>query len=133
VTQVPDHVCIGQLHVGQPIQAGGDPSTKPILELYYFRGGDIAVGIEDGPAGGQTLHRLSHIPLAQIFSYTIQVTGDGALAIGIDGASASFAIPRDFSGYGAYFKAGAYDQTTGVDPTVGAIVKFYALRVSHER
>jgi hypothetical protein len=133
VTQVPDHVCVGQLHVGQPIQVEGAPSTKPILELYYYRSGDIAVGIEDGAAGGQTIHSLSHVPLAQVFRYTIQVTGEGALTIAIDGKSASFTMPRDFSDYGAYFKAGAYDQSVGVDPTVGATVKFYALRVSHAR
>jgi hypothetical protein len=133
VTQVPDHVCIGQLHVGEPIQLEGGRSTKPILELYYYRSGDIAVGIEDGAAGGQTIHHLSHAQLAQVFRYTIEVTGDGVITIAIDGASASFTMPRDFSGYGAYFKAGAYDQSAGMDPTVGATVKFYALHVSHER
>src|SRR6185312_13205508 len=46
VTQVPNHVCVGQIHLG----SGG--STKPLLELFYYSNGDIKMGIEQTPAGG---------------------------------------------------------------------------------
>ena len=62
----------------------------------------------------------------------IQLTGDGAIALVVDGATSTFTMPAAFDGYGEYFKAGDYDQTAGTDATVGATVKLYALAVSHE-
>lgn len=131
VTQVPDHVCIGQIHIGSPIHAGLAPSTKPLLELYYYRDGSIEVGIEKSPEGGQTRHRLATVPLGKKFTYSIRLTGEGAIVITIDGQTSSFTMPAGFAGYGQYFKAGAYDQTAGPDGSAGATVKFYALAVAH--
>jgi hypothetical protein len=89
VVTVPDHVCIGQIHV----------------------------------------------PRGTKFRYEIALTGDGAggatIAITVGAAQRTFPMPSGFVGYGLYFKAGDYDQTVGTDPTVGAIVKFYALDVAH--
>lgn len=63
VIQVPDHVCIGQIHIGSAIEAGVAASTKPLLELYYYDTGDITLGIEDGPSGSQTAHPITNVPL----------------------------------------------------------------------
>jgi Alginate lyase len=131
VTEVPDHVCVGQIHLGTAIQAGLAASTKPLLELYYYATGAIQLGIENDPTGGQTSHPITNVPLGTPFSYTVQLTGDGTITLGIDGATTTFAMPASFNGYGQYFKAGDYDQTAGTDATIGATVKFYALQVSH--
>jgi hypothetical protein len=130
VVHVPDHVCVGQAHVGRPLRAGLAPSTKPLFELYAFANGDVALGIERGPDGGQTRHVVARVPLGARFSYRVSVSGT-ALALTVDDATATFALPAGFEGYGAYFKAGDYDQTAGPDGAVGATVKFYALSVTH--
>jgi hypothetical protein len=131
VTAVPDHVCIGQIHIGSAIEAGLASSTKPLLELYYYDSGDLTLGIEDSPSGSQTAHSVTNVPLGTRFSYTIQLTGDGTITLLINGESWSFTMPSSFDGYGEYFKAGDYDQTAGADASVGATVKFYSLQVSH--
>jgi len=132
VTRVPDHVCIGQVHCGTPLQAGVVATTKPLVELYYYANGDIKVGIENDPAGGQTTYPITNVPLGTRFSYAIQLLGDGTLNLTVNGSKRSFTVPSAFAGYGEYFKAGNYDQTNGGDSTVGAIVQFYALSVLHE-
>ncbi len=131
VVKVPDHVCVGQIHIGDAIQAGLPASTKPLLELYYHSNGDIVLGIEDSPSGNQTSHPITNVPLGTMFSYSIQLTGNGTITLAIDGTPSTFPMPSSFNGYGMYFKAGDYDQTAGSDATVGATVKFYALKVSH--
>jgi hypothetical protein len=131
VTQVPDHVCIGQIHIGTAIQAGLATSTKPLLELFYYADGDIQLAIENSPAGDQTAHAITNVPLATRFSYAIELTGDGTITLTINGAASTFTMPSTFNGYGEYFKAGDYDQTAGTDASVGATVKFYALQVTH--
>jgi len=131
VTQVPDHVCIGQIHLGTAIQTGLAASTKPLLELYYYATGAIELGIENDPTGGQTSQAITNVPLGTRFTYSIGLTGDGTITLTIDGAATTFPMPSGFDGYGQYFKAGDYDQTAGPDATVGAQVKFYALAVSH--
>jgi hypothetical protein len=131
VTGVPDHVCVGQIHVGTPLRSGLVPSTKPLVELYVYATGRIALGVEDDPSGGQTSHDVGQVPLGTRFSYAIQLTGDGTITLTLDGATTTFTMPAAFAGYGQYFKAGAYDQTVGGDARVGATVKFYALSISH--
>ncbi|HXX67488.1 MAG TPA: polysaccharide lyase family 7 protein [Polyangiaceae bacterium] len=131
VLDVPDHVCVGQIHIGSAIEAGLASSTKPLLELYYYDNGNIIVGIEDSPSGSQTENSITNVPPGTPFSYSIQLTGDGTITLTIDGATSSFPMPASFDGYGEYFKAGDYDQTAGADAAVGATVKFYALRVTH--
>ncbi len=132
VTQVPDHVSVGQIHSGTPLQAGLATTTKPLLELYYYAIGDIKLGIEDDLTGGQTSYPITNVPLGARFSYVIQLLGDGTIDLALNGTHHSFTMPSAFSGYGEYFKAGNYDQSSGSDPTVGATVKFYALSVTHE-
>jgi hypothetical protein len=133
VTQVPDHVCVGQIHIGTAIEAGLEESTKPLLELYYYASGAITLGIGDSPAGGQTSYPIATVPLGAKFSYTIQLTGAGTITLTVNGTPQTFTMPASFEGYGMYFKAGDYDQTAEADAvaTVGATVKFYALQVSH--
>jgi hypothetical protein len=133
VTQVPDHVCVGQIHIGTAIEAGLAASTKPLLELYYYASGAIDLGIEDSPAGTQTSYSITTVPLGTRFSYAIQLTGAGTITLTLNGTPHAYTMPPSFDGYGMYFKAGDYDQTADADAgaTVGATVKFYALQVSH--
>jgi hypothetical protein len=131
VSQVPDHVCVGQIHIGTALDAGLAASTKPLLELYYYASGAIELGIEDGPTGSQTTHAITSVPLGTKFRYVLQLTGTGTITLVIDGTTSTFTMPSSFNGYGQYFKAGDYDQTVGSDATVGATVKFYALQITH--
>lgn len=132
VTKVPSSVCVGQIHIGSALKSGLAPSTKPLLELYYHKNGDIVLGIEDSPSGGQTPHTLDNVPLNTAFSYVIQLTG-GKINVSINGEKHSFTMPSSFTGYGEYFKVGDYDQTAGSSASVGATVKVYALAVSHSK
>jgi hypothetical protein len=131
VVKVPHNVTIGQIHIGSPLRSGLAPSTKPLVELYYHSNGDIVVGIENSPAGGQTVHTLGNVPLNTKFTYQIKANGS-ALTVSINGVPHAYTMPASFNGYGEYFKAGAYIQSTGNDASVGALVKFYALRVTHD-
>ncbi len=131
VTQVPDHVCVGQIHCGTAIQTGLTATTKPLLELYYTSNGDITLGIEVSPSGSQTSYDIANVPLGTKFNYTIQLTGDGTITLVLNGITSTFTMPSSFVGYGEYFKAGNYDQSAG-DAGIGATVKFYALQVAHE-
>jgi hypothetical protein len=88
------------------------------------------LGIENSPAGGQTPHTLTNIPLNTIFTYQIKATSS-TITVSINGTPHSFPLPQSFVGYGEYFKAGNYIQSNGTDPNKGALVKFYALSVSH--
>ena len=132
VTQVPDHVCVGQIHVGTAIQSGLTATTKPLLELYYYSNGNIKLGIEDNPSGNQTSYDIANVSIGTKFSYIIQLTGDGTITLALNGVTNTFAMPSSFIGYGEYFKAGNYDQSAGSDASVGATVKFYALQVAHQ-
>lgn len=124
-------VVIGQIHIGSAIQSGLTASTKPLLELYYHSNGDITVGVENDPTGGQTVSPvIANIPLGQQFSYQIKESNN-TLTVTINGAATSYAVPSGFVGYGEYFKAGDYFQTAGSSATIGAQVQVYALSVSH--
>jgi len=100
VVKVPDHVCVGQIHIGSAIQSGLAASTKPLLELCYHSNGDIALGIEDSPTGGQTSHPITNVPLGTKFTYTIELTGDGTITLTLNGAASTFTMPASFNGYG---------------------------------
>ncbi len=132
VMRVPDHVCVGQIHCGTALQSGLTATTKPLLELYCYSNGDVKLGIENGPAGGQTTYSITNVQLGTKFSYVIRLTLDGTIHLVLNGTTYAFTIPASFMGYGEYFKAGNYDQSVGNDPTVGSTVKFYALHVSHQ-
>jgi hypothetical protein len=136
IIAVPDHVCVGQIHVGAAVVPGLAASTKPLLELYSYANGNVVVGIEGDPVTGtQADTMLANVPLGTEYRYTIALTGDGAgggtIAVTVDGTQRTFPMPSGFVGYGEYFKAGDYDQTAGTDPTIGATVKFYALGLVH--
>ena len=93
--------------------------------------GDIVLGIEDSPAGNQTAHAITNVPLGTRFSYVIELAGSGQITLDVNGVPSTFTMPASFNGYGMYFKAGDYDQTVGTDASIGAIVKLYALKVAH--
>jgi hypothetical protein len=126
VTQVPNHVCVGQIHLG----SGG--STKPLLELFYYSNGDIKMGIEQTPAGGnEVLYDVGSVPVGTQWSYVIGLSGS-TISLSLNGGAArTWTASSTFNGYGMYFKAGDYDQSTGSDGSVGARVGFYALSISH--
>ena len=130
VLRVPKSVAIGQIKLGSALRPGLEPSTKPLLELYYRANGDVVVGIENSPAGGQTPHFLTNIPMGTKFTYQIKST-PSTLTVTINGTPRSFALPSSFLGYGQYFKAGSYNQSSSDSTTIGAEVKFYALSVTH--
>jgi hypothetical protein len=126
VTQVPNHVCVGQIHLG----SGG--STKPLLELFYYANGDIKMAIEQTPAGGnEVLTSVGNVPVGTQWSYVIGLSGS-TISLSLNGGAAqTWTASSTFNGYGMYFKAGDYDQTSGSDSSVGAKVGFYALSISH--
>ncbi len=125
---IPDHVCVGQIHCGT-----GTPSTsKPLLELFYFANGDIQMGIEASPAGMETLHPVTNVPLGTQWSYVISLTGGNTIGLVVNGGTMhTWTMPSSFDQEGMYFKAGDYDQSNGSNASVGAKVQFYALKVLH--
>jgi hypothetical protein len=125
VVSVTKNVCVGQVHLGT-----GGSSTKPLLELYYHSNGDIYLGTENSPDGGQTLHYITNVALGAHFTYVINVTGN-KINLTVNGAKTSYSIPSSFNAYKQYFKAGSYNQSSSDSTTNGAKVKFYTLTVSH--
>ncbi|GAA3539775.1 polysaccharide lyase family 7 protein [Amycolatopsis ultiminotia] len=126
VSEVPDHVCVGQIHLAE-----GSGSTKPLVELYYYANGDIKMGVEDSPDGGQTQHPMGNVPLGQKWSYEISLTGGDTIGLVLDGKQTTWPLDSSFKDYPMYFKAGNYNQSTSSSSTVGARVHFFALGVSH--
>jgi hypothetical protein len=125
VVSVTKNVCVGQVHLGS-----GGSSTKPLLELYYRSNGDIYLGTENSPDGGQTLHYITNVALGAHWKYVINVTGN-KINLTVNGAKTSYSIPSSFNAYKQYFKAGSYNQSSSDSTTNGAKVKFYTLTVAH--
>jgi hypothetical protein len=125
IVSVTKNVCVGQIHLGS-----GGSSTKPLLELYYRPNGDIILGVENSPDGGQTLHTLTNVPLGTQWSYVIAIVG-GQIQVTVNGSTKSYPIASGFKAYHQYFKAGDYNQSSSSSTSNGAKVKFYALTVSH--
>jgi hypothetical protein len=125
VVSVTKNVCVGQVHLGS-----GGSSTKPLLELYYHSNGDIVLGTENSPSGGQTTHTLGNVSVGTKWTYVINVSGS-KINVTVNGKKTSYSIPSSFNAYKQYFKAGSYNQSSSSSTTNGAKVKFYALSVSH--
>jgi hypothetical protein len=125
IVSVTKNVCVGQIHLGS-----GGSSTKPLLELYYAPNGNITLGTENSPTGGQTLHPVGHVALGTQWSYVIAIVG-GKINLTINGTTTTYSIPSSFNAYHQYFKAGDYNQSSSSSTSNGAKVKFYALTVSH--
>lgn len=125
VVSVTSHVCVGQIHLGT-----GGSSTKPLLELYYYHNGDIVLGLENSPSGGQTTHPLTTVPLGTRWSYVIAIVG-GRIQVTVNGNTTTYPIASGFDAYHQYFKAGDYNQSSSSSTTNGAKVKFYSLTVAH--
>jgi hypothetical protein len=127
-TQIPDHVAVGQIHLG----TGTPSSTKPLLELFYYATGSIVLAIEQSPAGGnEVMHPVGNVPVGTKWSYVIGLSGN-TISLAINGGAAqTFAMSSTFNQENMYFKAGDYDQSFGTDPTVGAKIHFYALTIFH--
>jgi hypothetical protein len=125
IVSVTSHVCVGQVHLGT-----GGTSTKPLCELYYYDNGDIYLGTEDSPSGGQNLNYITNVALGAHWTYVINVNGD-TINLTVNGSTTSYSIPSSFYAYDMYFKAGDYNQSASSSTTNGAKVKFYALTVSH--
>jgi len=128
VTKVPDHVAVGQIHLG----TGSPASTKPLLELFYHSNGSIVMAIEQTPAGGNEVgHTVGNVPLGTKWSYVIGLSGNSITFVLNGGATQKFTMSSTFNNENMYFKAGDYDQTSGSSSTVGATVHFYALTIHH--
>jgi Alginate lyase len=128
VTKVPDHVAVGQIHLG----TGTPASTKPLLELFYYADGSISLYIEQSPAGGNEVpHAIGKVALGTQWSYVIGLSGNTISLTLNDGKPQTFAMSSTFNDENMYFKAGAYDQSVGSSATVGAQVQFYALQIFH--
>ncbi|GAA2604979.1 polysaccharide lyase family 7 protein [Paractinoplanes durhamensis] len=125
IPSVTKNVCVGQVHLGT-----GGSSTKPLLELYYRPNGDIYLGTENSPAGGQTLHKVGNVALGVKWTYVINVTGN-KINLTVNGTKTSYTIPSSFNPYRQYFKAGSYNQSSSESTSNGAKVKFYSLTVTH--
>jgi hypothetical protein len=125
IVSVTKNVCVGQVHLGT-----GGSSTKPLLELYYRPNGDIYLGTENSPDGGQTLHKVGNVALGVKWTYVINVTGN-KINLTVNGTKTSYSIPTSFNPYKQYFKAGSYNQSSSDSTTNGAKVKFYTLTVAH--
>ena len=125
VVSVTSNVCVGQVHLGS-----GGTSTKPLVELYYHSNGNIYLGTENSPSGGQTLHYITNVALGVHWTYVINVTGY-TVNLTVNGSKTSYSIPSSFDAYHQYFKAGDYNQSSSSSTTNGAKVKFYSLTVSH--
>ena len=125
IPQVTKNVCVGQVHLGT-----GGSSTKPLLELYYRSNGDIYLGTENSPDGGQTLHKITNVAIGVKWTYVINVTGN-TINLTVNGSRTSYSIPSSFNAYKQYFKAGSYNQSSSDSTSNGAKVKFYSLTVSH--
>ena len=127
VTQVPDHVCVGQIHLSE-----SSGSTKPLLELFYYANGNVDMAIEQTPAGGNEVHHVvGNVPVGQQWSYVISLTGGNTIGLNLNGTNHTWSLPSAFNGYPMYFKAGDYDQSAGSSSTVGARVHFYGLTIQH--
>ncbi|MFG3280604.1 polysaccharide lyase family 7 protein [Streptomyces sp. NPDC048111] len=126
VVSVTSNVCVGQIHLGS-----GGSSTKPLVELYYRANGDIVLGTENSPSGGQTLHTVGHVAVGKTWSYTIGVSEGHTIDMTVNGSTTHYAIPSSFNGYRQYFKAGSYNQSSSSSTTNGARVAFYQLGVAH--
>jgi hypothetical protein len=125
VVSVTSNVCVGQVHLGS-----GGTSTKPLAELYYHSNGNIYLGTENSPSGGQTLHYITNVALGAHWTYVINVLGN-TINLTVNGSKTSYSIPTSFDAYHQYFKAGDYNQSSSSSTTNGAKVKFYSLNVSH--
>jgi hypothetical protein len=125
VVSVTSSTCVGQIHLGT-----GGSSTKPLLELYYHSNGDVVLGLENSPDGGQTTHTLTNVPMGTQWSYVLQISG-GKIQVTVNGKSSSYSIESGFNQYHQYFKAGDYNQSSSSSTSKGAKVKFYALTVHH--
>jgi hypothetical protein len=128
VTQVPDHVAVGQIHLG----TGTPSSTKPLLELFYYSTGKIVMAIEQTPAGGNEVDTtVGTVTLGTQWSYVVGLSGNTITLVIDGGATQTFTMSSTFDQEGMYFKAGDYDQSVGTSVTTGAKVQFYALSVFH--
>jgi len=126
-TVLPDHVAVGQIHLDN-----SSGSSKPLLELFYYKNGNVDLAIEQTPAGGNEVHHVvGNVPLGTKFSYVISLTNSNTIGINLNGTNHTFTMPSAFNGIKMYFKAGDYDQSFGSSSTIGARVQFYALSVFH--
>ncbi|WP_394846758.1 polysaccharide lyase family 7 protein [Pendulispora brunnea] len=126
VSKVPSNVCVGQIHLG----TGTPASTKPLVELYYHSNGDIYVGVERSPSGGQDTHKIGNVAIGTKWSYVIALSGH-SISITLNGSTKKYTMPSSFDKENMYFKAGNYIQSSGSNANVGSLVHFYALKVSH--
>jgi hypothetical protein len=127
---IPDHVAVGQIHLG----TGTPASTKPLLELFYYATGEIVLSIEQTPAGNNSKpYKVGNVAPGTVWSYVIGLSGNTISLVINGGTTQTFAMSSTFDQEGMYFKAGDYDQSVDASapPSAGAKVQFYALSIFH--
>lgn len=129
VVKVPHKVCVGQIHIGK----GTPESTKPLCELYCDSIGNISLGIEDSAIGGRQIgHPLITFALGTLFRYSIKAMyypdTIPTLTVTINDLIWRFPYNSVFNKYTQFFKAGAYNQSTG--STGNSLVQFYSLIIN---
>src|ERR1700724_3194607 len=83
---VPDHVTVGQIHLNN-----STGSSKPLLELFYYKNGDIALFLEQTPSGGNGVpHTVANVKLGTKWSYSVDLKGNHDIALTVNGATTHF-------------------------------------------
>ena len=127
-TLIPDHVAVGQIHLG----TGTPASTKPLLELFYYSTGDIRLDIEQTPAGGNEVqHPVGNVPLGTEWSYVIGLSGNTISLIVNGGAPQTFTMSSTLRSGGHVLQGRRLRSVGREQRDVGAKVQFYALKVFH--
>jgi len=106
-------------------QVFGSDNGKPVAEMYYNRKGDIVIGVNQTPEGGnQFITALGNVPVGTRFTYELSYQSN-VLTVKINGAAkklSTFSLNAPKS----YFKAGNYNQGN-----IPSEVRFFAISVAH--
>ncbi|KAI9705279.1 MAG: hypothetical protein M1820_005278 [Bogoriella megaspora] len=110
VTLIVDEVdekgtCIGQVHIED-----SDPSHKPVFELFCNSKGDLSVGMEQSPEGGdEEKTSVGNVEVGTKLTYKIKYTGESAI-ITINGEEKPPVKASQVGSPRSYFKFGNYNQ-----------------------
>lgn len=106
-------------------QIFGAETSKPVAEMYYNKSGDITIGVNQTPQGGnQKMISLGNVPVNTKFTYVLSFQS-GKMYVSINGKKTdlptfSWGTPK------CYFKAGDYNQGNSASE-----VRISAIKVQH--
>jgi hypothetical protein len=108
--------------IGQVFASG---NSKPVAEMYYSKKGDIVIGVEQTPAGGnEFITALGNVPVGTRFTYVLSYQSN-ILTVSINGKSTTLST-FSLNAPKSYFKAGNYDQGN-----IASEVHFFSIDVAH--